>query len=110
MATVKEKLDSALLDVEALKTALKDKEVFYQGQVGKLEDKVKSLVNSLEYKEKKLTEAVMEVETLHEVFDFLPNCLGRHTAEGNSWDRKSIPVIARLCSFLANIPPKKSGE
>lgn len=110
MATVKEKLESALLDVEALKTALKDKEALYQGQLAKLEDRVKSLDNSLEYKDKKLIEATMEVETLNAVFDFLPNCIGRETIGANSWDRKPIPAIARLCSFLAGIPAKKVSE
>lgn len=110
MATVKEKLESALLDVETLKTALKDKEAFYQEQLGKLEDKIKSMQSSLDYKNKKLEEATVEIETLHAVFDFLPNCIGRETVGANSWDKKPIPSVARLCSFLAGIPAKKVSE
>ena len=100
MATLTEKLNAALSEIDALKAELSESQKSYEAESLKRSKEREAEKSSREYQSKLMEVSKLEVETLHVVFDSLPNSIGRKTAGENSWDQKDIPAIARLCAYL----------
>ena len=101
MATLKEKLDTALAEVDALKAEVVVAQETHKADATKWAKDVELVKSSRDYQLKLAEASKAELETLHIVFDSLPNSLKRKTDGEHSWEQKEIPAIARLCAYLA---------
>jgi len=102
MATLKEKLETALAEIAALKAEAAASVEGRRSDAEKAKTDLQHAKSMQDHYSKKADDATSEIETLHVVFDSLPGCIGRKTQGENPWDQKPIPAIARLCSFLAS--------
>lgn len=109
MATVKEKLEAAINDLEAVTV---ERNAAW-AEIKDMKDKAKVAADQAasiaKYNGDQLREAQSEIEQLHCVLDGLTGAPPRKTAGEHSWEQKNLTLAARMCGFFAS-RYSRSGE